>query len=157
MTPDDTIRIEKLSLQDPRYPESCQLREEVLMSPIGITFHEGIAAQDAESDHFAAFLEGVMVGVVLLSPTAQPGQSRLRQMAVRPDAQGMGVGRKLVESAEEWARRQAIREIRLHARVSAIGFYERLGYRLCGDVFMEVGLEHRLMTKELSDNTERSY
>ena len=91
------------------------------------------------------------------SPTAQPGQSRLRQMAVRPDAQGMGVGRKLVESAEEWARQQAIREIRLHARVSAIGYYERLGYRLCGDVFMEVGLEHRLMTKELSDNTERSY
>ncbi|HRF26714.1 MAG TPA: GNAT family N-acetyltransferase [Ferruginibacter sp.] len=37
----------------------------------------------------------------------------------------------------------------MHARDSAVGFYEKLGYKVIGEGFMEVNLPHHLMVKEL--------
>jgi predicted GNAT family N-acyltransferase len=37
----------------------------------------------------------------------------------------------------------------LHARQTAVAFYERLRYAVDGEPFMEIGLPHRTMTKEL--------
>jgi predicted GNAT family N-acyltransferase len=37
----------------------------------------------------------------------------------------------------------------LHARSSVVGFYEATGYKIAGDPFWEVGLEHRAMHRFL--------
>ncbi len=55
---------------------------------------------------------------------------------------------------EEFARDMGFGVIVLHARESAVGFYETLGYRKCGARFWEVGLPHWEMTKALDpDNS----
>lgn len=146
---------ELVPVLDTRYPESVILREQVLMRPIGIRYNENISVLDAQSRHFAAFLEADLVGIVLMLPQGDPQKWRLRQMAVRPDVQRMGIGRSLVGFAEQWARDQSIDEIILHARVSALDFYLRLGYRVQGEVFEEVGIDHRLMTKRLIGEDDR--
>jgi GNAT superfamily N-acetyltransferase len=51
---------------------------------------------------------------------------------VAPDRQGRGVGRTLLRFAEELARKRGIRELRVSASLTAVGFYERLGYRRVG-------------------------
>ena len=40
-------------------------------------------------------------------------------------------------------------EIVLHARETALGFYQKLGYETEGDSFTEVGLPHSAMRKKL--------
>ena len=42
-----------------------------------------------------------------------------------------------------------MKTIILHARHYAIGFYQKLGYSICSEPFEEVGIEHRVMQKEL--------
>jgi predicted GNAT family N-acyltransferase len=37
----------------------------------------------------------------------------------------------------------------MHARDTAIGFYEKLGYKVKGDGFIEVNVPHHVMEKEL--------
>jgi predicted GNAT family N-acyltransferase len=37
----------------------------------------------------------------------------------------------------------------MHARDTALGFYEKFGYSSRGDVFIEVNLPHHVMEKEL--------
>jgi len=37
----------------------------------------------------------------------------------------------------------------LHGQTQAEGFYEKLGYQASSDVFMEEGIPHVLMVKEL--------
>ena len=37
----------------------------------------------------------------------------------------------------------------MHARDTAIGFYEKFGYQITGNPFTEVGLPHHVMQKEL--------
>ena len=79
----------------------------------------------------------------------KPGQARLRQMAVLNDLQGKGIGRALMNFAENIARDRGFRTICMHARSNAVGFYEKVGYRIVGDQFMEVTIPHYVMEKKL--------
>jgi predicted GNAT family N-acyltransferase len=51
--------------------------------------------------------------------------------------------------AENLAKDSGGREIMMHARKTAIGFYEKLGYTAEGDEFSEVGIPHVEMRKSL--------
>ncbi len=78
-----------------------------------------------------------------------PDTVRLRQMAVLNDLQGKGIGRALMNFAENLARDSGYKIMRMHARKNAIGFYEKMGYRVNGDQFIEVTIPHYVMEKQL--------
>lgn len=62
----------------------------------------------------------------------------LTALAVAPAVQGRGIGRRLVEAAEAWARAQGAERISVNsglARVGAHAFYSRLGYAVSGQRF----------------------
>lgn len=96
------------------------------------------------------------VGIVTLSSEPMPGASvegdwRLRGMAVAASAQGMGVGRMIVERALLEASDRGVKRIWCKARVSAMGFYEKLGFAAAGDVFEIAGIgPHYVMWIDLA-------
>jgi len=61
-----------------------------------------------------------------------------------------GIGRALVEYSETWARNAGYRRMILHARETAVAFYESLGYQKIGDRFVEVTIHHWAMEKQLT-------
>ena len=77
------------------------------------------------------------------------GDVQMRQVAVVPDLQGQGIGKALVEHSEALARRLGFRRLVLHARETAVPFYEKLGYAKLGDGFVEVTIPHWAMEKRL--------
>ena len=77
------------------------------------------------------------------------GTGHLRAMAVAPERQGHGVGSALVRRLEQEVLARGIRCIELHARADAVGFYEKLGYAVFGEPFIEVTIPHRAMRKNL--------
>jgi ribosomal protein S18 acetylase RimI-like enzyme len=70
-------------------------------------------------------------------------------MAVTSGLQGKGIGRVLLVFAENIARDKGFKKITMNARKNALGFYEKLGYKVVGDEFLEVTLPHFTMEKEL--------
>ena len=70
-------------------------------------------------------------------------------MAVLNNLQGKGIGRALMMFAENIARDRGFRKISMHARKTAVGFYEKLGYEVEGDEFLEVTIPHHIMKKGL--------
>ena len=74
---------------------------------------------------------------------------RLRQMAVLNDLQGKGIGRAIMHFAENIARDRGYSILSMHARKNAIGFYEKMGYKVTGDEFTEVTIPHYVMEKKL--------
>jgi predicted GNAT family N-acyltransferase len=70
-------------------------------------------------------------------------------MAVPNSMQGKGVGRALMIFAENIARDLGYRKLCMHARTTAVGFYQKLGYHTAGDEFTEVTIPHYVMEKDL--------
>ncbi|MEV0369489.1 GNAT family N-acetyltransferase [Streptomyces sp. NPDC050636] len=74
----------------------------------------------------------------------------LGRLAVTTAARGTGLGVALVRAVEDAALRRGLTEVYLEAQVSALGFYERLGYTAYGPEFDEgSGLAHRAMRRRL--------
>ena len=78
------------------------------------------------------------------------GVGKAERVAVLETARGRGLGRRLMDAIAARARELGLSTIRLNAQVAVIPFYERLGYRAEGDVFVEAGIDHRAMTRSLS-------
>ena len=51
--------------------------------------------------------------------------------------------------AENLARDKGFKTLTMHARDTAIGFYERFGYKVKGDKFIEINIPHHIMEKRL--------
>ena len=76
---------------------------------------------------------GAVVGHLQLVDTGRPGQVELKNMAVREQMQGRGIGRRLVEAAVELVASGATTEMLVATAAADIGnlsFYQRQGFRM---------------------------
>ncbi|WP_447602246.1 GNAT family N-acetyltransferase [Nitrospira sp. Nam80] len=71
------------------------------------------------------------------------------RMAVLKDWRGRGVGAALLRTLLDLAARQGLSRVTLAAQIHAIGFYERAGFYMAGEPFMDAGIPHRMMVKDL--------
>ncbi len=143
------IIIEQLTIEHPYYSQVYNLREEILRKPIGLSLKDEDLSIEELDTTLAAIYCGKVIGCVMLRITYDSSVFKLRQMAVNPEWQRKGIGSKLVSAAEELLRRKHIRKIILHARVTASGFYSKLGYTITSNTFTEVGIPHVAMEKTL--------
>jgi ElaA protein len=92
--------------------------------------------------------EAVATGRLLL---AEPdGRVHIGRVAVLADHRRHGYGRAVMQALHDLARRREATSITLAAQLHAIGFYERLGYKARGGVFLDAGIEHRWMDLNLA-------
>jgi predicted N-acetyltransferase YhbS len=75
---------------------------------------------------FAAELNGLVVGV--LTTTTYDGLAFLGAVIVRPEVRGRGLGQRMMEETLQHLKAQGVRTVRLYSYLSAIPFYERLGF-----------------------------
>ncbi|WEK36393.1 MAG: GNAT family N-acetyltransferase [Candidatus Pseudobacter hemicellulosilyticus] len=130
------------------YQQMVQLRNDILRKPLGLTLSPEELEKEKEEMLIGAFEEDkILACCMLIKEDAQT--ARLRQMAVLNNLQGKGIGRALLVFAENVAYDLGYRRITMHARKTAVGFYEKLGYSVSGQEFDEVTIPHCLMEKAL--------
>ncbi|MCO4764256.1 MAG: GNAT family N-acetyltransferase [Myxococcales bacterium] len=142
------ITLRFVAADAPEIQGEHELRYQVLRKPLGYGRDAVAFDFDDDSYHLLAFSADEVVGCVLFHPES-PLTGRLYQMAVDPRLQSAGLGRRLVAELETRLQRDGFREVTLHAREVAAGFYGRLGYATVGAPFEEVGVPHRHMAKTL--------
>ncbi len=130
------------------YKQMVQLRKLILREPLGLQFTDEELAREKDDLLIAAFDEEVMLACCILS-RLDDNCLRLRQMAVADKLQHKGIGASLMAFAENLARDKGYKKISMHARNTAIGFYEKFGYKIKGEEFYEVTLPHHIMEKKL--------
>lgn len=72
------------------------------------------------------------------------------RMAVLKGRRGQGVGQALLNAAVESCRSRGWKNITLSAQTHAIPFYERAGFIVCSEEYMDAGIPHRDMQLKLS-------
>ncbi|HUB61212.1 MAG TPA: GNAT family N-acetyltransferase [Puia sp.] len=130
------------------YQQMVQLRMEILRKPLGLGFDKEELEQEKEDILMGAFEDDRILGCCLMT-RVDGATLRLRQMAVPNNMQGKGVGRALMIFAENIARDLGYKRLCMHARSTAVGFYQKLGYRITGNEFVEVTIPHYIMEKDL--------
>ncbi|MBP2643304.1 MAG: hypothetical protein H6Q67_1191 [Firmicutes bacterium] len=63
--------------------------------------------------------------------------AKIERVCVVKDCQGQGVGRELIQAAEEWAKEYGVRKIIITSQVQAQGFYESLNYKVNPNIKFE--------------------
>lgn len=126
-------------------PAVYALRHEVFVLGQGVPPELELDEMDGVSDHAVALLDGEVVGTGRLLPTATIGR-----MVVAEPVRGRGVGARVLECLEQRARSRGFATVELHAQLHAAGFYDKVGYTPYGEVYLEAGIEHVSMRKELA-------
>ncbi len=130
------------------YSQMVQLRMEILRKPLGLSFISEELEQEKNDILIAAFDEDEILGCCILT-AIDNSRIRLRQMAVQKNVQGKGIGESIISFAENIARDKGYKILTMHARNTAIGFYEKFGYTVKGAQFEEVKTAHHVMEKKL--------
>jgi predicted GNAT family N-acyltransferase len=147
-----TLAFREVSPGSPEYAEGERLRRRVLRDPLGIVPTAEERAEWLTMRHLAAFEGDRMVGYLMLAEQGD-GIVRMRQVAVALDRQRRGIGKALVARSEALARESDFHTMVLHARDTAIPFYEALGYEAYDPPFTEVTIPHRKMRKALAEGS----
>jgi len=130
------------------YGQMVDLRLQLLRKPLGLSFTRDELERE-KSDILLGCFEDDKLEACCVLTEVDPSTVRLRQMAVGSALQGKGIGRVLMNFAENIARDRKYTRLTMHARKSAVGFYEKSGYRICSDEFTEVTIPHFIMEKVL--------
>ena len=127
-----------------------ELRWKILRAPWNQP--RGSECDDREEDarHAVIVLAGGEVAAVGRIHLETAGTARLRYMAVAPAWRGHGLGRRLLQLLEAWARDMGAGTVVLDARRGAVDFYRRHGYEVLGPGHTLFGnIEHLRMRRRL--------
>jgi len=130
------------------YQQMIKLRDDILRKPLGLDFTSQELEKEKDNMLIGAFEDEDMLGCCMLVEE-NPETVRLRQMAVLNDLQGKGIGRALMNFAENLARDRGYKIISMHARKNSAGFYEKMGYKITSKEFTEITIPHYVMEKKL--------
>jgi predicted GNAT family N-acyltransferase len=128
------------------YLKEVGLRQKVLRDPLGMKFSPEQLEAEYNEIHLGLFENDEILACMLMANYGE-GIAKMRQVAVHPDFQGKGLGTHLVFYFEGLAKGLGYQKIELHARKSAVKFYQKLSYTIIGNEFEEVGIPHYKMEK----------
>ncbi|MFY8133327.1 MAG: GNAT family N-acetyltransferase [Bacteroidia bacterium] len=137
------------SWNDKEYWKAVELRRLVLRFPIGKNYGENDFILEKNELFFGCFSSSEDCLATISAKELNSTTWKMRQFAVHPLFQKTGIGGMMVHFYEQEARMRGIENIEFHARKKAVPFYQKLGYSVVSDEFLEVEIPHFKMEKKL--------
>jgi ElaA protein len=128
---------------------TCQaLRRVVFIDEQGVSETDEVDGLDGRAIHLLAWDGACPVGTARLLVKGAVG--KIGRVCVLPEVRGSGLGAALIEAAlEELGRLPGVTEAYLGAQSHVTGFYEKLGFGVEGEEFLDAGIPHRHMRRAL--------
>jgi len=105
---------------------------------------------DAESDHYILKIDSAPVGAARVRYLGD--ESKIQRVAILDEYQGKGLGRKLMQYIiEDIIKKNVAKSMILSSQVHAIPFYESLGFIVSSEEYMEAGIKHKDMCKNVQN------
>ncbi len=138
----DDITVSVVSWSD-KQAELFSVRQAVFIEEQNVPESIEVDDRDSECRHvLACDRAGVPVGTARIDTDGKIGR-----MAVLREYRGLGVGRRMLCAIMDYGRTNGITDFHLSSQISAVGFYEKMGFEPFGGEFMEAGIRHVNMKK----------
>lgn len=128
--------------------QAYEVRKTVFVDEQNVSIEEEIDEHEDVAIHFVGFEDGSPIAASRLRWVDQMG--KLERICILKDHRGKSYGTQMIEAMEEQVIKKGFTQTKLHAQTRALTFYERLGYEVISDEFLDAGIPHVAMTKQLT-------
>ena len=129
--------------------EAFSIREEVFIREQGVPAELELDELDSLATHALAYQGKLCIGTGRLV-RLDPNEAQIGRMAVLDHFRGKGAGKQILSELIAIAKQECVNKLILHSQITAIPFYEKLGFKAEGPSYEEAGITHRNMILLLS-------
>lgn len=129
--------------------QAYDIRRKVFVDEQQVPIHIEMDEHDSTATHF--------VGYNLQQPVAagrireiESGVGKVERVSVLQEFRGQHIGVLMMEAMESHARSAGMATLKLNSQSYAIPFYEKLNYTVTSPEFLDAGIPHRTMEKNLN-------
>lgn len=121
-----------------------EIRHEVFVNGQNVPPDEEIDGLDSGSDHYLLFLNHSPVGTARVRYIDD--FAKIERVAILDAYQGQGLGHVLMSFIIDNLRgNHQVKKTKLGAQTYAISFYEKLGFIVCSNEYLDAGIPHKDM------------
>lgn len=125
--------------------DAFDIRKRVFVEEQHVDAEEEIDEFENESVHFVLYDENKAVGAGRFRIIN--GKGKVERICILPTYRGKGAGKLVMDAIQDYAASQNIHLLKLNAQTHAIHFYEKLGYEIVSEEFIDAGIPHKTMEK----------
>ncbi len=123
------------------------VRSEVFLIEQKVPIDEEIDVLDGEATQFIVYDDNKPIGAARFRII--DGNGKIERVCVLKSYRKKGVGRLIMDTIEAYAKKQNIHHLILNAQLTALPFYQKVGYTAYGEIFLDANIEHKKMYKDI--------
>lgn len=123
------------------------IRKTVFVEEQGVSVEEEIDEHEDESIHFVGYLNEFPIAASRLRWIDNCG--KIERLCILKDQRGKSYGLQMIQRMEKEISQKEYTTAKLNAQTYAVPFYERCGYKVISEEFLDAGIPHVTMTKQL--------
>nr|WP_197969872.1 GNAT family N-acetyltransferase [Mesobacillus harenae] len=127
--------------------EAFSVRKTVFVDEQQVPVEEEIDEFENDSTHFVLYDDKRPAGAGRFRVLDAIG--KVERICVLKDQRNTGAGKAIMEKIEEYAKSEGLSALKLNAQTQAIPFYEKLGYEVVSEEFLDAGIPHKSMKKQI--------
>ncbi|PLT33906.1 GNAT family N-acetyltransferase [Bacillus sp. V5-8f] len=128
--------------------DAFSVRTKVFIDEQNVPVKEEIDRFEDESAHFVLYDDSQFaIGAGRFRVLDDFG--KVERICVLSSARQQGAGAAIMNAIHKFAASKGITKLKLNAQVHAIPFYEKLGYQTISDEFLDAGIPHKTMIKNI--------
>lgn len=144
-----TLKEDKMIIKDYNYlpEEAKKIRSEVFVKEQG--FYDEYDEFDDIAKHMVMYSNEEPISTCRIYYNSEKESYIIGRVAVLKEWRGKNIGRRILNAAEEYIRKNGGKSVMLSGQVRVAGFYEKLGYIKQGETYLDEGCPHIWMKKNL--------
>lgn len=127
--------------------QAFQVRTIVFVDEQKVSIEEELDEHEDEAIHFVGYEDDKPIAASRLRWVNEMG--KLERICILKDHRRKSYGTKMIEAMEQEVLKKGYSQTKLHAQTQALEFYKRLDYKVVSDEFLDAGIPHVAMVKQL--------
>lgn len=136
-------------LESKIFEDAKAIRFKVFVEEQEVPMELEIDELEADSHHMVIYEDDKAVATARIYEI-DDGFYKIQRVAVYKELRGSGYGALAIQQAEEKVRELGGKKILLGAQLQALPFYEKLGYAVTSEEYLDAGILHRDVIKHLN-------
>ena len=138
----------KIVETEKEHADAFAVRKKVFVEEQGVPLHLECDAYDATATHFIMYDDNEPAGAARLR-NIEDHTAKIERVCILQSQRGKKLGALMMKEMENYAVSIGLQKLKLHAQSYAVPFYEKLGYTVTSPEFMDAGIPHRAMEKNI--------